>query len=115
MNSHDKKVIQKIIEHASHVIEYVSNGNNVEEFMNNGMVVEACVFNIMQIGELAHSELSEETKQSNSSIPWKQIYGMRNLIVHGYSDVSMDVVWETAKEDMKVLKQEMEAILNQTS
>ena len=56
------------------------------------MRVEACVFNLMQIGELAKTDLSDETKNNLSSIPWKQIYGMRNRIVHGYDGVEMTII-----------------------
>jgi uncharacterized protein with HEPN domain len=48
------------------------------------MRVEACVFNLMQIGELAKISLSDEVKDQIVTIPWKQLYGMRNRIVHGY-------------------------------
>ena len=107
MNSHDEKVLRKIIEHAERVIEYTAPYNSVEQFSDNSMAVEACVFNIMQIGELAHSALSEETKSTVTSLPWKDIYGMRNRIVHGYEDVSMEVVWDTAKNDIIPLKEEL--------
>ena len=48
-----------------------------------------------------------------TSIPWKDIYGMRNRIVHGYADVSIEVVWDTAKNDMQPLIDELqEAVTN---
>ena len=46
------------------------------------MLVEATVFNLMQIGELSKAALSDEVKMQFSSIPWTQLYGMRNRIVH---------------------------------
>ena len=103
MNSHDKKVLLKIREHAEHIIEYVSDIDTLETFTSNTMTVEACVFNLMQIGELAHSSLSAEAKTAMPTIPWHDIYGMRNRIVHGYDEVRMDVVWDTAKLDLKPL------------
>ena len=113
MNNHDRKVLNKIIEHAERVVEYIAFYDNLEDFSKNSMAVEACVFNIMQIGELAHSALGEEAKTAITTIPWKDIYGMRNRIVHGYSDVSMEVVWDTAKNDMQPLINELnEAIIN---
>ena len=72
------------------------------------MLVEACVFNLMQIGELAKSSLSDELKAEIVSIPWRQIYGMRNRIVHGYSGVNMKMVWDTIKYDLPLLKSEIE-------
>lgn len=111
MNNHDRKVLHKIIEHAERVVEYSIPYNSLDEFSQNSMAVEACVFNIMQIGELAHSALGEETKAAITSIPWKDIYGMRNRIVHGYADVSMEVVWDTAKNDMQPLIDELQEAL----
>lgn len=75
------------------------------------MCVEACVFNLMQIGELTHKSLTEKTKKEISSIPWEQLYGMRNRIVHGYEGVKMKIVWDTIKYDLPDLKEEIEKYL----
>ena len=72
------------------------------------MCVEACVFNLMQIGGLAKFSLSDELKTAIQSIPWNQLYGMRNSIVHGYSGVNMQVVWDTIKYDLPKLGNEIE-------
>lgn len=60
MNAHDIKILNKIIDHAQKVIKYASTCEDAEAFFNDDMRIEACVFNIMQIGELASiwSELS---------------------------------------------------------
>lgn len=76
------------------------------------MRVEACVFNLMQTGELAKISLSEEAKAEISTIPWKQLYGMRNRIVHGYSGVDMRIVWDTISSDLPQLRKEIEPHLN---
>ena len=75
------------------------------------MLVEACVFNLMQIGELAKTALSDESKVMITTIPWKQLYGMRNRIVHGYSGVDMTIVWDTIRNDLPILKDEVEKYL----
>lgn len=72
------------------------------------MRVEACVFNLMQIGEFAKTALSNEAKSEIVTIPWKQLYGMRNRIVHGYSGVDMRIVWDTIHDDLPVLQKEIE-------
>ena len=77
------------------------------------MRVEACVFNLMQIGELAKTSLSEEIKEEIKTIPWKQIYGLRNRIVHGYAGVEMKIVWDTIREDLPSLKKELDKYSNQ--
>lgn len=42
-----------------------------------------------------------------TTIPWKQIYGMRNRIVHGYEGVEMRIVWDAIKTDLPLLKNEV--------
>lgn len=75
------------------------------------MRVKASVFNLMQIGELAKMSLSEEFKQELKTIPWKQLYGMRNRIVHGYSGVNMRIVWDTIVEDLPALAKEIKSYI----
>ena len=104
MNNHDCKTIKKMVEHCDHIIKYMKDCETIDEFEKNTMLVEAVVFNLVQLGELAHTELSDETKKEMNQIPWKQIYGMRNRIVHGYEDIRLSVVWETAKHDIENLK-----------
>lgn len=75
------------------------------------MRVEATVFNLMQIGELAKGSLDDNTKAQITRIPWNQIYGLRNRIVHGYSGVNMQIVWDTIESGIPELKQELETFL----
>lgn len=85
MVNKDLQVLKKISEHIKAVISYCENCTTLDGFQADSMRVEACVFNLMQIGELAKTALSDEAKAEITTIPWKQLYGMRNRIVHGYS------------------------------
>lgn len=107
MVNRDKQVLMKINDHISAVLLYCRDCSTLEDFQNNSMRVEACVFNLMQIGELAKISLSDEAKSEINSIPWNQIYGMRKRIVHGYSGVNMKIVWDTIHEDLSELKDEI--------
>ena len=71
------------------------------------MRVEACVINLMQNGGQARKSLSDDAKAQIKTIPWNQIYGLRNRIVHGYSGVNMQIVWDTIKNDLSELKDEI--------
>jgi hypothetical protein len=113
MDNHDKQVLTKIYDHAGSVLEYCKDCKDFSEFESNKMLVEACVFNLMQIGELAKSMLSDDTKSRISSIPWKQLYGMRNRIVHGYSGVDLSIVWETVHDDIPMLCKELEKYIRE--
>lgn len=74
------------------------------------MLVEATVFNLMQIGELAKESLSDEAKEQITTIPWNQLYGMRNRIVHGYSGINLNIVWDTISQNIPKLREELIAV-----
>jgi uncharacterized protein with HEPN domain len=57
---------------------------------------------IMQAGELTKT-LSQEFRDSNPSIPWREIREMRNLYAHHYGELSATKIWDTAKEDIPML------------
>jgi len=63
---------------------------------------ETVAYNIMIVGEAA-SKLSEETRAKYPTIPWNDIKGMRNQIVHGYAETERDTLWETATVDIPIL------------
>lgn len=101
-------IISKMIIHIDKILNYTYD-MDYDMFMRNSMVVEACVFNLSQIGELAncvHNEIVEKNKQ----IPWKQVYGLRNRIVHDYDGVNLKLVWEIINEDLSDLKLELEKL-----
>ena len=108
MDDKDIKTINTIYNHINSVLSYCQDCKTLIEFQSDSMKVEACVFNLMQIGELAKTSLSEEAKNQMSSIPWKQIYGLRNRIVHEYFGVDMSMIWAVITEDLQPLKQEIE-------
>ena len=111
MENKDKEVLLKILRHAEHAIEYASKHEDCSKFQSDDMCVEATVFNLMQIGELAKVSLSDELKSSIKSIPWNQIYGLRNRIVHGYEGVNFTIVWDTIKDDLPELIKEIRSLL----
>ena len=75
------------------------------------MISEACVFNLLQIGEMCNRDLSDTLKEKYDHVPWRQIYGLRNRIVHGYDDVQLNIIWETIQDDLPVLMNDFEVIL----
>ncbi|MGE4214614.1 MAG: DUF86 domain-containing protein [Anaerotignaceae bacterium] len=106
MRDKDKIVLNKIIERINSVLLYCKECN-YETFEANTMLVEACVFNILQIGELSKQSLSDEFKEEYCDIPWKQLNGMRNRIVHGYEGIKLNIVWDTINENFPELKEQL--------
>lgn len=67
--------------------------------------------NLFQIGETVNS-LSEECKEEIKDVPWHRIYGMRNVIAHGYEKVNDDRIWDTIKEDIPDLSHKVRGALD---
>lgn len=110
-NEKDKIVLQKMIERIQRTMQYC-NGKFYVDFENDLMLQEACVFNILQIGEMAKQKLSPAITEVNLSIPWKQIYGLRNRIVHGYEGIRLNIVWDTIQEDFPLLLEQLVQLLD---
>ena len=62
------------------------------------------------IGEAARA-LPEDVRAIASEIPWSNIVGMRNILVHGYFDIDTDIVWNAATRDVPAIKPAVERLL----
>ena len=105
----NKSTLLKMISIIEKIQSYI-DGFDYEKFVQEDMIVEACAFNFGQLGELSH-RLSDEFQNTNSTIPWKAIYGMRNKIIHDYDGVNLKVVWETITEDLPALAEQLRKIV----
>jgi uncharacterized protein with HEPN domain len=74
------------------------------------MLVLSLVKELEIIGEAAN-KVSAETRSQSNAIPWQDISGMRNRLIHAYFDVDLDVVWSTVTKDLPALKAELDRLL----
>lgn len=102
----NQKIIKKIISYIDAVLKYTDNITYDEFQNNNNMMVEACVFNLSQIGELTN-KLDKEYMNEYSDIPWFKIKGLRNRIVHDYEGVNLKLIWEIIDRDIKILREQL--------
>ena len=113
MIARDRIILQKIVEYATDALEYTRE-SSFDSFMSDKKTVFACAFAIGQIGELT-SNISEETRQAHGSVPWRNMRGMRNRIVHDYEHVDMVVLWGTLTKSLPELVRMLNSLLNQDS
>ena len=105
----NEHIVEKMLGCISKISEYTKH-IDYNSFEKNGMIVEACVFNLSQLGEYAHKADAEFCKK-HSEIPWNTIYGLRNRIVHDYDGVNLILIWEIIKENLPELEEQLKSIL----
>lgn len=115
MKDRDIKSIHRIIEHIGLINEYMLDINSFEGFSNSQIVIDAVVFNLSQIGEIAKSRISSQAKVELTDIPWHDIYGFRNRIIHDYDDIDMIIVYDTVVEDLPQLLDRLVSIVNENN
>jgi len=74
------------------------------------MLVLSLLKEIEIIGEAA-SKVSAEARRATPDIPWQDIVGMRNRLIHGYFDIDLDMVWDTMTKDLPPLIRQLEAAM----
>ena len=106
------RIIKLIIEH----IENVHNaqerfGNGYEAFVSDRDYFNSVCMSLLQIGELTN-HLSTEFTAAYADIPWRNIIGLRNVVVHGYGQLDIEAVWSTVIDDIPELYQKCKAIIH---
>lgn len=94
------------------VKSFVANSTETE-FKESELLIAAASYKMQIIGEAA-SHLPK-TIQEKIDSPWKKMIGMRHVLVHGYDDVEIDILWVTIKNDLKVLEKEIKKYLQDHS
>lgn len=87
-----------------------AEGRTRDELDTNAMLALSIVRLLEIIGEAAKS-VSGDVRQASPRIPWKQIAGTRDRLVHGYFDVDLDIVWAIVSSDLPVLIAALEEMI----
>ena len=74
-----------------------------ESFLKDGLKIAAVERHLEIIGEITR-HVPNDVKSSYSQIPWQDMYGMRNILAHGYDVISTDTLWVTVKEKLPELE-----------
>ena len=104
----NKVIVEKMIKYITKIINYTSE-TNYDDFVSNSVLVEACVFNLSQLGELAN-KIDKEFEEIHSSVPWRTLYGLRNKLVHDYEGVNLVLIWDIITGDLPVLAEQLKDI-----
>ena len=111
MKSKDSIILTKILNYINELKEFTA-GYNQERFEKDKKTINACVFNLSQIGELV-GKISREIMEENPKIEWQGLKSLRNRIVHDYEGINLTMIWGFLTEELDELREQLLSIINE--
>lgn len=100
--------LEKMEENVDFILEHM-NGVTKEQLEADPVLQDSMMLRLVQISENAKN-LTEDFRERNAQIPWTDIYGLRNRIVHDYGNVDLQIVYDTLTRDIHEVKKFIEEV-----
>ena len=110
-HSRDRGRLEDILKYAQNV-EQIISGVSYEQFVADIRIYYSVMKNVEVIGEAANM-LTRHFREEHCELPWRLIISMRNVLVHGYAQVSDADLWQTATNDIKPLREQVQRYLDE--
>ena len=98
------KLLQDMLQAIDAITSYATS--NYEAFLVDEKTQDAIMFNLIILGEAAN-QISLAFQEEHPEIPWSSMIGTRNIMVHGYDQVRLQIVWDIVHRDLDSLKQSL--------
>jgi len=110
--SRDYKSFLKDILKAMEKIETYSKSLTFEDFLNNDLVQDGIVRNLEIIGESVKN-IPQEIRNIKPEIEWRKIAGLRDILIHAYFEIDLEIVWDIIKNKIPSLKEKILELLSE--
>jgi uncharacterized protein with HEPN domain len=97
-----------MLDHAREAIAMAQGRNRAD--LDADRQLSLAMTRLMEIIGEAAARVSAETRGQHSQIPWPQIVGLRNRLIHGYDRVDFDILWQILENDLPALVPKLEQI-----
>ena len=105
----DKTYLLDIVNSAELITNY-TEGIKRDTFLDTIEIQDAVIRRLEIIGEAAR-RISDPFKQKHPDLPWKEMLGLRNFVIHEYEGVNLKVIWDTIKNDLPNLLKQINELL----
>lgn len=105
----DEALLRDMLEHARRAVAAVAEKERSD--LESDFVLAAALERFIEVIGEAATKLSPGTKAGAPQIPWREIIGMRNRLVHGYASVDHDIVWDVVSGDLTDVIDSLEVLL----
>ncbi len=104
----DKVYLNHIIKSILKIETYTIRGK--AEFMESELIQDAVIRNLQIIGE-ATKKISNEIRQKEKDIPWREMAGLRDVLTHDYFGVDLKIVWNVIEKELPTIRVYLEKLL----
>lgn len=109
MQKDDEIRLRHMLDAARQALDFVRD--ETRGSLNKDRKLEFALVKAIEIVGEAASKVSTESRENLPQIPWPNIIGMRNRVIHAYFDINLDILWKTITEDLPPLVAELEKVL----
>jgi len=102
--------LQDILEAMTHVEEY-TRGFSYDDFIDDTKTVDAVIRNLLVIGEAA-GRVPKTVRSRHPEIAWKNMTGLRNILVHDYFGIDLTIVWRIVTKNLPATKPLIASLLD---
>ena len=107
----DITVFLKHIIESTELIEKYLDKKSLKDFLASSQAQDSVIRRLEIIGE-AVKNIPEDFRKSYPDLPWRKIAGLRDILIHQYFGIDLELTWEAAKQNMPELKTEIKNVLN---
>lgn len=111
MNRNDRVYLSHVLDAIGQIESYTSD-LSYEAFLKDRLIQDGVIRQLEVIGEACRN-LSEDLRIHHPNVPWNQIIGLRNRLIHAYFDINLGIIWDIVQVDIPSLKGQIRTLLDQ--
>ena len=112
MPQHDDTIgLRHMLDHAREAVQLVRARSRAD--LDSDRLFNLAMTRLLEIIGEAGGRVTQATRDRHPQVPWSQIVGLRNRLIHGYDEVDFDILWAIVQTDLPPLVAHLEAILGE--